>query len=109
MEAMTAPALAQQVCGAPVEVEEVLEHTIWHPNVLVAERFGADRVFLAGDACHEVIPTGGYGMNTGVAVAVDIGWKLAVRVDMRTPTERALVADWARAEPPGAAGAAMRS
>jgi hypothetical protein len=34
---------------------------------------------------------------------------LRVLVEVRTPTERALVADWARAEHPGAAGAAMRS
>lgn len=35
------------------------------------------RVFLAGDAAHQNVPTGGYGMNTGLADAFDIGWKLA--------------------------------
>jgi len=74
-------ALVHQVCGVPVAVDEVLEHTIWRPNVLVANSYGAGRVFLAGDACHQVIPTGGYGMNTGVADAVDIGWKLAAVLD----------------------------
>jgi hypothetical protein len=34
-------------------------------------------VFLAGDAAHQYIPTGGYGMNTGIGDAVDIAWKLA--------------------------------
>ena len=38
------------------------------------------RVFLAGDAAHQYIPTGGYGMNTGIADAVDLGWKLAARI-----------------------------
>jgi FAD-dependent monooxygenase len=70
-------ALVHQICGVPVEIDEVLEHTIWRPNVLVADSYGAGRMFLAGDACHQVPPTGGYGMNTGVADAVDIGWKLA--------------------------------
>lgn len=70
-------ALVHQVCGAPIEIDEVLEHTLWRPNVLVADSYGSARVFLAGDACHQVIPTGGYGMNMGVADAVDIGWKLA--------------------------------
>jgi hypothetical protein len=35
------------------------------------------RVFLAGDAVHLVIPTGGLGMNTGVGEATDLAWKLA--------------------------------
>ena len=34
-------------------------------------------MFLAGDAAHQYIPTGGYGMNTGIADACDLGWKLA--------------------------------
>jgi len=34
-------------------------------------------VFLAGDACHVHPPFGGYGMNMGIADAVDLGWKLA--------------------------------
>jgi hypothetical protein len=34
-------------------------------------------VFLAGDAVHLVIPTGGLGMNTGVGDAGDLAWKLA--------------------------------
>jgi FAD-dependent monooxygenase len=74
-------ALVHQVCGVPVEIDEVLEHTFWRPNVLVADRFRSGRVFLAGDACHQVIPTGGYGMNTGLADAIDIGWKLAAVLD----------------------------
>lgn len=38
------------------------------------------RVFLAGDAAHQNVPTGGYGMNTGLGDAYDIGWKLAAVV-----------------------------
>jgi FAD binding domain len=34
-------------------------------------------VFVAGDAVHLVIPTGGLGMNTGVGDAFDLAWKLA--------------------------------
>src|SRR3546814_16488502 len=32
---------------------------------------------MAGDSVHQFMPTGGYGMNTGVGDAVDLGWKLA--------------------------------
>jgi hypothetical protein len=44
---------------------------------VVAERYRDGRVFLAGDAAHLLWPAGGFGMNTGVGDAVDLGWKLA--------------------------------
>jgi FAD binding domain len=44
---------------------------------VIAERYVDGRVALAGDSAHQVIPTGGYGMNTGIGDAVDLGWKLA--------------------------------
>src|SRR5882757_118986 len=56
---------------------EVLNVALWHQNLLVAERYLDRRVFLAGDAVHLVIPTGGLGMNTGVGDAIDLSWKLA--------------------------------
>jgi 2-polyprenyl-6-methoxyphenol hydroxylase-like FAD-dependent oxidoreductase len=49
----------------------------WRQNLLLAERYGKGRVFLAGDAVHLVIPTGGLGMNSGIGDAVDLSWKLA--------------------------------
>lgn len=49
----------------------------WQNNLLVAEGYRDRRVLLAGDAAHQFIPTGGYGMNTGVGDAFDLGWKLS--------------------------------
>jgi hypothetical protein len=49
----------------------------WTQHLLCAERYGDGRVFIAGDAAHLVIPTGGLGMNTGVGDAIDLSWKLA--------------------------------
>ncbi len=49
----------------------------WTGHCVVAERYQDGRVFLAGDAAHLNWPAGGFGMNTGVGDAVDIGWKLA--------------------------------
>jgi len=59
----------------PVEYE-MLYVGQWKMNLLLAERYGAGRAFLAGDAVHLVIPTGGLGMNTGVGDAIDLSWKL---------------------------------
>jgi 2-polyprenyl-6-methoxyphenol hydroxylase-like FAD-dependent oxidoreductase len=44
--------------------------------LLCAEHYGEGRVFIAGDAAHLVILTGGLGMNTGVATR-STSWKLA--------------------------------
>jgi 2-polyprenyl-6-methoxyphenol hydroxylase-like FAD-dependent oxidoreductase len=57
---------------------EMINCGVWRQNLLVADRYGSgSRVFLAGDAVHLVIPTGGLGMNTGCGDAVDLSWKLA--------------------------------
>ncbi|MDT5151152.1 MAG: hypothetical protein QOI01_2885 [Mycobacterium sp.] len=52
----------------------------WRPRLAVAKRFGSGRIWLAGDAVHQVPPTGGYGMNTGIGDAVGLGWVLAALV-----------------------------
>jgi 2-polyprenyl-6-methoxyphenol hydroxylase-like FAD-dependent oxidoreductase len=56
---------------------EILSSDEWTANRLIADRYRDGRVFLAGDACHLHPPFGGYGMNMGVADAVDLGWKIA--------------------------------
>src|SRR5215469_14222449 len=68
--------LFQHIVGVPVEYE-MLTCNPWRQNLLLAERFAEGRVFMAGDAVHLVIPTGGLGMNGGVGDAIDLAWKLA--------------------------------
>jgi 2-polyprenyl-6-methoxyphenol hydroxylase-like FAD-dependent oxidoreductase len=55
---------------------ELLSCAPWRQNLLLADRYRDGRVFIAGDAAHLVIPTGGLGMNTGVGDAFDLSWKL---------------------------------
>ena len=56
---------------------QILVANPWFTHLLLAERYRGGRVFIAGDSAHQYIPTGGYGMNTGIGDAVDLGWKLA--------------------------------
>ena len=66
----------EQTVAMPVDYE-MLYVGKWRQNLLLADSYRNDRVFLAGDAVHLVIPTGGLGMNSGVGDAIDLSWKLA--------------------------------
>jgi hypothetical protein len=55
---------------------EILSVMRWVRRELVADRYRAGRVFIAGDSAHLMSPTGALGMNTGIQDAVDLGWKL---------------------------------
>ncbi len=66
--------------GRPVDAE-ILTRDVWAAHRLIASHYRDRRVFLAGDACHLHPPFGGYGMNLGIADAVDLGWKLAATIE----------------------------
>ena len=70
------PKLFEAIVGTPVKFEMV-HCAKWVQRLLLAEHYLQGRIFIAGDAAHLVIPTGGLGMNTGVGDAIDISWKLA--------------------------------
>jgi 2-polyprenyl-6-methoxyphenol hydroxylase-like FAD-dependent oxidoreductase len=69
-------AMFERTVAIPVKYE-MLTCAPWRQNLLLADRYRDGRVFLAGDAVHLVIPTGGLGMNSGVGDAIDLSWKLA--------------------------------
>lgn len=60
---------------------EIVQSGGWRPQFLVAKSYGRGRVWMAGDAVHQYMPTGGLGMNTGIAEAQNLAWKLAARLD----------------------------
>ena len=76
LDALNAPEKLRAGLGKNVPFE-LLAVRPWTGHCVVAERYQQDRVFLAGDAAHLNWPAGGFGMNTGIGDAVDIGWKLA--------------------------------
>ena len=56
---------------------EVLHHEDWVGRRLVADRFRDGNVFIAGDAAHLWVPYAGYGMNAGIADAVNLSFVLS--------------------------------
>lgn len=86
-----------------IQIDKVLVDSEWTPNFSIADQYHTDnlRVFLAGDAgeiysslylcrakakptpppiAHRNPPHGGYGMNSGIVDAIDLGWRLAAIV-----------------------------
>ncbi|HEX7459374.1 MAG TPA: FAD-dependent monooxygenase, partial [Acidimicrobiales bacterium] len=60
------------------DLELTIEHVRhWRMTSQIAERYRDGRVFLVGDAAHRFPPTGGLGLNTGVADVHNLVWKLA--------------------------------
>jgi 2-polyprenyl-6-methoxyphenol hydroxylase-like FAD-dependent oxidoreductase len=66
--------------GAPVDAEVLEGGNLWLHS-LVAPKFSAGRVFLAGESAHLISAFGGFGMNTGIGDAADLGWKLTAAVE----------------------------
>ena len=70
-------ALIREAVGVPDLPVEILGVSAWEASARVADRYGHGRIFLAGDAAHEMPPTGGFGLNTGVQDVHNLAWKLA--------------------------------
>lgn len=70
-------AVLRKKLGVDLAVDEVISVSPWQGSLAVADRYRVGSVFIAGDAAHQYYPFGGHGANTGIADAVDLGWKLA--------------------------------
>ncbi len=68
--------LLHEAAGAAFDV--AFEHIgFWDLRFAIADQYRNGRVFIAGDAAHSHPPYGGYGVNTGLEDARNLGWKLA--------------------------------
>jgi 2-polyprenyl-6-methoxyphenol hydroxylase-like FAD-dependent oxidoreductase len=72
--------IIERLIGPGVDYE-VISVLPWTCRSVVADRWQRGPVFLAGDSVHQHSPAGGFGMNTGMGDAVDLGWKLAAMIE----------------------------
>src|SRR3984893_4969544 len=70
-------ALIREGAGVPDLEVSVLSVSPWEASAVVADTYRVGDVFLAGDAAHEMPPTGGFGLNTGVQDVHNLAWKIA--------------------------------
>ncbi|WP_224388417.1 FAD-dependent oxidoreductase [Pseudonocardia sp. ICBG1293] len=115
----------RRVSGTDVTLLEVWNASSFTDRAMQATTYRRGRVLLAGDAAHIHSPLGGQGLNSGVADALNLGWKLAATVRGSAPEDlldtydrerhpvAAGVLDWSRAQVafirPGPQAAALQS
>jgi len=68
---------ARAALGIPDLPLEIHKITRWSVEAVMAERYSAGRVFLAGDAAHRHPPTGGLGLTSAIQDVHNLTWKLA--------------------------------
>jgi hypothetical protein len=81
-ESVDRDASIRAILGVGPDFEyEILSKEDWVGRRLVADRFRKGRAFICGDAAHLWMPYAGYGMNAGIADAMDLSWMLAATLN----------------------------
>jgi 2-polyprenyl-6-methoxyphenol hydroxylase-like FAD-dependent oxidoreductase len=64
---------------------EIISKEDWYGRRLIADKFSDRSTFIAGDAAHIWVPYAGYGMNAGIADAMNLSWLLAAHLNGWAP------------------------
>jgi 2-polyprenyl-6-methoxyphenol hydroxylase-like FAD-dependent oxidoreductase len=64
---------------------DIISKEDWYGRRLVANKFRDRCAFIAGDAAHIWVPYAGYGMNAGIADAMNLSWLLAAHLNGWAP------------------------
>jgi 2-polyprenyl-6-methoxyphenol hydroxylase-like FAD-dependent oxidoreductase len=65
---------------------EIISREDWYGRRLIANKFRDRCAFIAGDAAHIWVPYAGYGMNAGIADAMNLSWLLAAHLNGWAPS-----------------------
>jgi 2-polyprenyl-6-methoxyphenol hydroxylase-like FAD-dependent oxidoreductase len=80
-------ACLRTILGAGAEFKyEIISKEDWYGRRLIASRFRDRSTFIAGDAAHIWVPYAGYGMNAGIADAMNLSWLLAAHLNGWAPS-----------------------
>jgi 2-polyprenyl-6-methoxyphenol hydroxylase-like FAD-dependent oxidoreductase len=64
---------------------DIISREDWYGRRLIANKFRDRCAFIAGDAAHIWVPYAGYGMNAGIADAINLSWLLAAHLNGWAP------------------------
>src|SRR5258708_4179177 len=64
---------------------EIISREDWYGRRLIADKFRDRCAFIVGDAAHIWVPYAGYGMNAGIADAMNLSWQLAAHLNCSQP------------------------
>lgn len=77
-EAIDRDASIRTILGVGEDFEyDIISKEDWIGRRLVADRFRDRRMLICGDSAHLWVPYAGYGMNAGIADAINLAWLLA--------------------------------
>jgi 2-polyprenyl-6-methoxyphenol hydroxylase-like FAD-dependent oxidoreductase len=79
--------LLQQILGMPQMKVRIISVLPWQPTVSVVNNMQHGRIFLAGDAAHQMTPYSGKGAATGVQDMQNLAWKLSLVLQQRAGEE----------------------
>jgi 2-polyprenyl-6-methoxyphenol hydroxylase-like FAD-dependent oxidoreductase len=65
---------------------DIISREDWYGRRLIADKFRDRSAFIAGDAAHIWVPYAGYGMNAGIADAMNLSWLLAAHLNGWAPS-----------------------
>jgi 2-polyprenyl-6-methoxyphenol hydroxylase-like FAD-dependent oxidoreductase len=75
----------QRLTGESVHHAQALWLWACGNSASLAAEYRRGRIFLAGDAAHEIPPLAAWGLSVGVQDAVNLGWKLAATINGWAP------------------------